>query len=182
MRLSPIHARFISEKIAHELLNSQKVSFTQGDSPVISAAVKRINEEIELEKSVDTAVKKFMDDYEDDINLYQADRNQVFWLIKRRFAPDHALILEKEERFNALAHKILDDLYEDDLINYRVEENIVKNLICKAILDFGRRMDQIEDKVHEKIRAFKRRITRGDAEYEILYEKFYHEELSRLGL
>ncbi|GHS88171.1 hypothetical protein FACS189487_05830 [Campylobacterota bacterium] len=182
MRISTEHIRFISEKIAHELINSKMVAFTRGEDPVIDAAGKRIEEEVKLEKAVDAEVNRIMSEHDDDISFYQADPKQAFWLIKRRIADQYGLILEKEERFNNLAHKVLDDLYEEDLISYTVSENLVKNAICKAILDFGRRHEELEDKVHDKLRNYKRKVQRGSVEYDILYEKFYEEELAKTRL
>ncbi|MDR1452325.1 MAG: DUF507 family protein [Helicobacteraceae bacterium] len=109
------------------------------------------------------------------------DPKKLFWLIKRKIAAENGLILDNDGRANNLAHRILDDLYEGDLIRY-VDENRVKNTIGKAILDYGRRQEELEDKVHEKLKSYKRRLVRGAEEYDILFAKYYEEELRKLGL
>ncbi|MDR2639466.1 MAG: DUF507 family protein [Helicobacteraceae bacterium] len=109
------------------------------------------------------------------------DPKKLFWLIKRKIAADNGLILDNDGRANNLAHRILDDLYESDLIRY-ADENRVKNLIAKAILEYGRRQEDIEERVHEKLKSYKRNLVRGTEEYDILFAKYYEEELRKLGL
>ncbi|MDR3347655.1 MAG: DUF507 family protein [Helicobacteraceae bacterium] len=182
MRLSSEHIRFIAEKIARELSTSKLVTFVRGEGDIVSTASKYLAEEIKLERFVDAEVNHLMDEQEDNIDLYQADRRQLFWLIKRKVAEKAGLILNRDERCNAIAHRILDELYEEDMINYSVSENIVKNLISKAISDYSRRQDELEDRIHEKLRHYKRNILRGTEEYEILFAKLYEEELAKLGV
>ncbi|MDR0665541.1 MAG: DUF507 family protein [Helicobacteraceae bacterium] len=204
MRLLSEHVRFIAEKIARELATSKLVSLTHGDEPVIGAAIKRLEEEVKLERAVDNEVNNIMDELEDcedpllalknpedlekselknlDWLIHNFDSKKLFWLIKRRVAAKEGLILDNDDRFSNLAHRILDDLYEEDLIDYSVSENLVKNLISKAILDYGRRREEIEEKVREKLKSYKRNIVRGTDEYDILFARHYAEELKKLGL
>ena len=41
-------------------------------------------------------------------------------MIKKKLAPEFGVILSYEDRYSDLSHKILDSLYEADLINYDV--------------------------------------------------------------
>jgi hypothetical protein len=194
------------------LVNSRLVTLTQGDAPVIGAALKRLDEEIKLERVVDSEVNDIIDELEDAgalktiaddggtlAALFNIDRlakeerkefewlvsnfdaKKLFWLIKRKIAATKGLILDSDSRSNNLAHKILDDLYEGDLIRYD-DENRVKNLIGKAILEYGRRQEDLENRVHEKLKSYKRNVVRGTEEYDILFAKYYEEELRKLGL
>lgn len=182
MRLALDHVRFIAEKIARELAASNLVTFTQGMDAIIAVAQKHLEAEVKLERAVDAEVNRIMEDQDEEISFYQADRKQLFWMIKRKVAAENGLILEKDDRFNNLAHRILDELYEEDLVNYTISENRIKNLISKAILDYGRRQDELEDRVHEKLKSYKRTVQRGTEEYDILFAKLYEEEIAKLGL
>jgi hypothetical protein len=90
--------------------------------------------------------------------------------------------LSYEERYSDISHKILDALYEEDLINYDVSENRVKNIIYDSMTKFIADAGEIESAVYDKIKSYKRRVIPGTDEYEILYEKFYKDELARRGL
>lgn len=226
MRLPNERIRFIAEKIARELSNSNLASLTQGEEPVVEAASKRLEEDVESERTLDAEIFRVIDDMEEEVDSAYADPKKLFWLLKRflidggefsgekerdskkedekdprtkafhdrmealrkrldalrEYVKSKGLILNRDDRANALAHKILDDLYEDDLINYSVDENRVKNLIGKAILDFARRQEELEERVRAKIKSLKRKVLHGTIEYDILFLKYYEEELKRLGL
>ena len=87
-----------------------------------------------------------------------------------------------EERFSDISHKILDELYEEDLIHFDVSENRVKNIIYNSISSFISVASEIDDAVMEKIRSYKRKFIPGTDEFEILYEKLYREEMNKRGM
>jgi hypothetical protein len=111
-----------------------------------------------------------------------ADERQLFFMIKKKLAPQFDVILDYDERFSHLSHKILDELYEEDLINYDVSENRIKNIIYNAITSFVAEDNELHYAVVDKIKSYKRRYIPGTDEYEILYEKLYKEELIKRGL
>jgi len=182
MRLRSEHAKFVADKIAVDLLNSGFVKLTSGLEPVSELATGIISSDIELDDDLNARTRALVDNQEEDIEFFQADRKQLFWMVKRRLAEESGVKLNWEERLSDIAHKILDELYEEDLIQYNVSENRVKNVIYKSIDDYLKRQNEIEDKVHEKISHYKRKVMYGTEEYEILYDKLYEEELRKLGL
>jgi hypothetical protein len=111
-----------------------------------------------------------------------ADERQLFFMIKKKLAPEFGVILNYEERFSDISHKILDELYEEDLIHFDVTENRIKNIIYNAITGFIADTSEIEDAVMDKIRSYKRRFIPGTDEFEILHEKLYREEMMKRGM
>jgi len=111
-----------------------------------------------------------------------ADERQLFFMIKKKLAPEFGVILNYEERFSDIAHKILDELNEEDLIHFDVSENRIKNIIYNAITSFLADSSEIEDAVMDKIRSYKRKFIPGTDEFEILHEKLYREELMKRGM
>jgi hypothetical protein len=103
-------------------------------------------------------------------------------MIKKKLAPEYDVILNYEDRFSDISHKILDELYEEDLIHFDVTENRIKNIIYNAITSFLADSSEIEDLVMDKIRSYKKRYIPGTDEFEILHEKIYREELSKRGM
>lgn len=182
MRLRSEHAKFVADKIAVDLLNCGFVKLKSGLEPVSEAAQEIIEEDIEKDNDLNSKTRELVDNQDEDIEFFQADRKQLFWMVKRRLADEMGLKLNWEERLSDIAHMILDDLYEEDLIEYNVSENRVKNIIYKSIEDYLKRQSDIDDKVHEMISHYKRKIMYGTEEYEILYNKLYEEELRKLGL
>jgi hypothetical protein len=141
-----------------------------------------IDADLELEERVNAKVKSIVDDNDDEIDFMNADRKQLFWMIKRKIAAEEGLILEQEERFNSMAHQILDMTWDDDLLDYDVSETRVKTIIVKSMLDFVKNQDSIEKTIEEKIRHYKRPIEPGSEEYEIVSQKLYEDELKKRGM
>ncbi len=182
MKVTLAHVPHVSNKIAIDLNKSGLVHMTSGLDAVSKEAEKVLIQNIKQEQALEEKVNDIVDANEDEIDFYLADERQLFWMIKKKLAPEFGVILSYEERFSDVAHKILDELYEEDLINYDVTENRIKNVIYDAITSFISDNSDIEDAVIEKMRSYKRQYIPGTDEYEILYDKLYQEELQKKGM
>ncbi len=182
MRIKPKQSRYIANKIAIDLINAPFVKLLKGKEAVVEAAKKIIDENLEKEKELDSKVAEIIDEHYDDIEMQQADERQLFFMIKKRLAPEFGIIMNYDDRYSDLSHKILDELYEEYLIEYDVSDNQVKNVIFKAFKDFIKAYEEIDDIVYEKIRRMKKDVLPGSSEYELLYERLFQEELLKRGM
>ena len=182
MKVTLPQAKHIANKIAVDLNRSGVVTMTRGLDAVAAEAEKHLVENIKKEMALEERVNEIVDENEEQIDFYLADERQLFFMIKKKLAPEFGVILSYEERFSDLAHTILDNLYEEDLIQYDVSENKLKNIIYDAITGFVADTSEIESAVVEKLRSYKRKLIPGTDEYEILYEKHYQEELHKRGM
>jgi len=182
MKISLKSVPHISSKVAVDLNKSGVVTMSYGLDRVAQEVekilLKNIKQEIALEEKVD----EICDENEEQIEFNLVDERQLFFMIKKKLAPEYGIILNYEERYSDLAHKILDELYEEDLINYDVTENRIKNIIYTAITSFISESSEIEDAVMTKIRSYKKRYIPGTDEFDILHEKIYREELMKRGM
>jgi hypothetical protein len=172
----------ISNKISIDLTKSGVVTLTKGLEPVALEAEKVLIENVKKEMALEEKVHEYLDENEEEIEFMLADERQLFFMIKKKLAPQFDVILDYEERFSDVAHKILDELYEEDLIHFDVTENRIKNIIYNAITSFLADSSEIEDAVMDKIRSYKRKFIPGTDEFEILHEKLYREELMKRGM
>ena len=85
------------------------------------------------------------------------------------------------EKINFLARLILNSLFENDEIEFLDEPNEIRLSIVKSIEDELKLYDLLNQKSAEKIRSQKKSIEEGSREWEILYRKYYNEEISKLG-
>ncbi len=83
-----------------------------------------------------------------------------------------------EERISHLAHLVWDALYDEDLVDYPNDEEALKT-IKKAMIDYLKTDDQIDDLARQKILSQKRGIQEGSREWDILYRKYYEEEANK---
>ena len=182
MKVSLSHVKHIANKIAVDLNRSGVVTMTQGLEAVAAEAEKLLTASVKQEMALEERVHEIVDENEEQIDFYLADERQLFFMIKKKLADEYGVILNYDERFSDLAHKILDNLYEEDLINYDVNENRIKNIIFDAITGFVADTSEIESAVIDKLRTYKRKLIPGTDEYEILYDKHYQEELQKRGM
>ena len=182
MKLSHKSIPHIANKIAIELNKSGVVSMTKGLEAVMSEAQKILADSINKEMDLEEKVHEICEANEEEIEFMLADERQLFFMIKKKLAPEFDVILNYEERYSDISHKILDELYEEDLIHFDVTENRIKNIIYNAITAFIADSSEIEDSVRNKIHSYKRKFIPGTDEFEILYEKLYREELTKRGM
>lgn len=182
MRLRISDAPYLANKIAIDLNKSSFVVMKHGLEPIVQVAQTIIQNDIMIEMGVDAKVKELLNQNEEEIEFVSADSKQLFWMIKRKIAPELGLILDKEERFGNIAHLILDEIWNEDLMDYSVAESIIKNVIVKAMLDYVKRIDEIKDSVYDKIRAYKQKLVPGSEEFEIVETKLLEDELRKRGM
>jgi len=182
MKISLKTVPHIANKIAIELNKSGVVTMTKGLEPVAKEAQKVFEDDIQKEMDLEEKVNLICDDNEEEIEFMLADERQLFFMIKKKLAPEFGVILNYEERFSDVSHKILDELYEEDLIHFDVTENRIKNIIYNAITGFIADTSEIEDAVMDKIRSYKKRYIPGTDEFDILHEKIYREEMMKRGM
>lgn len=186
MRIKAPHIPYISNKIVLDIANASFVDIKDTLESLNATATAILESDIAKEKRLDERVREILDEQEEEMHFYQADRKSMFWLIKKKLAPEFGVIFSVEDRHNQLAHLILSEFVENDLINFNVSENRVKNLIFSAIEDYLKSYEKIEDIVLEKIDKMQesrtKKLVAGSEEYELIFDKLYQEELKKKGM
>jgi hypothetical protein len=85
------------------------------------------------------------------------------------------------EKINYLSRQILNVLEKDDQVDFLDDPNEVRLIIVKSIEEEMRLYEAIDKKATDKIQSQKKAIDEGSREWEILYRKYYNDELAKLG-
>lgn len=85
------------------------------------------------------------------------------------------------EKINFLARQVLDSLFENDEVEFLFEPNEIRLSVVKTLEEELKLYDLIDKKAIEKIQSQKKAIEEGSREWEILYRKYYNDEISKLG-
>lgn len=182
MRIKLPHIPYIANKIMLDIVNSSFIEI-KDQLEKLNQSVKNVLEKDAMnEKKLDERVKELLEEQEEEMELMQVDRKNMFWLVKKKLANDFGVILNSEDRHNHLAHQILNELIENDFINFVVSENRVKNLIFLSIENYLKIYEKLEDEVYDKISNYKTKPIPGSEEYELIFEKLYQEELRKKGM
>lgn len=181
MRLKLTHINHIANKIALDIANSNLIEINAMIETIASLAKMILEKDLKKELEIDEKAKVLLEENLDEIEFMRADERQLFWMIKRQIAERENFLLSWEDRYNEISHTILDELILEGYIRFNVSENLIKNLIFKAIDTYSTIYEEIEEGVIEKMKSYKRKLIVGTDEYELLFEKLYEEELKRRG-
>jgi hypothetical protein len=83
------------------------------------------------------------------------------------------------EKILRLSHLILDHLNKDEDIEYFADPQEIRGEIVKMISDEMKTDEAIDVIVRRKIESQKRTIQEGSDEWDVLYRKYYEEEVGR---
>jgi len=83
------------------------------------------------------------------------------------------------EKVLHLSHLILAHLDRDDGVEYFDEPQKIRQTVVKLITDEMRSDEAIDALVRKKLESQKRGIVEGSDEWDVLYRKYYEEEVAR---
>ena len=84
------------------------------------------------------------------------------------------------EKIMKISHVVTDELVKMDEVNFVEDRNTIRLEIVKILQTLLKEEEKIDAGVKQKIGSQKKEIPEGSAEYDILYRKYYGEELKRL--
>jgi len=83
------------------------------------------------------------------------------------------------EKILRISHLILGQLDQDDGVEYFADPQEIRQYIVKMISDEMKTDEAIDALVRRKIETQKRPIVEGSDEWDVLYRKYYEEEVAR---
>jgi len=86
------------------------------------------------------------------------------------------------EKVIQLSHQIMSAVEELDEMEIFEEPNVIRQEIVKILSDLQLEEQKIDTTVRQHITSQKRTIPEGGAEWDILYKKYYFDELRKLGI
>ena len=84
------------------------------------------------------------------------------------------------EKVNKLAHVITDELVNHDDIEFVEDRNTIRLEIVKIINEELIKEEALDQEARRKIESQKKTVPEGSLEWDILYRKYYAEELKKL--
>ncbi|MCK7476844.1 MAG: DUF507 family protein [Candidatus Moduliflexus flocculans] len=85
------------------------------------------------------------------------------------------------EKINYLSRQVLTVLEKDEQVDFLDDPNEIRLVIVKSIEEEMMLYESLDKKAIDKIQSQKKAIEEGSREWEILYRKYYNDELAKLG-
>jgi len=86
------------------------------------------------------------------------------------------------DKLNKLAHTVADTLAEIDEVDFLEERNMIRQEARKALEKLLMEETRLDQAARLKISSQRKIILEGSQEWEILYRKYYNDEVKKLGL
>ena len=86
------------------------------------------------------------------------------------------------DKVNKVAHVVTDALAEMSEVEFLEDRNTLRLEVRKILEDLLNQEEKIDQAARHKIDNQKRTILEGSQEWDILYRKYYSEEVKKLGM
>ena len=86
------------------------------------------------------------------------------------------------DKANKVAHVVTDALASTDEVDFVEDRNTIRLEVRKILEDLLNQEERIDKSARQKIESQKRTILEGSQEWDILYRKYYNEEVNKLGV
>jgi hypothetical protein len=86
------------------------------------------------------------------------------------------------EKIVQISHRIMGAIEALDEVEIYEEPNTIRQEIVKILTELMHEEEKIGEVVKARIGSQKRTIPEGSGEWEILYRKYYNDELRKLGI
>jgi uncharacterized protein len=84
------------------------------------------------------------------------------------------------EKINVLSHEIAERLASIDEIEFVEDRNTIRLTVVEILNKWLKKEAEVDKAARHKVDSQKRGIPEGSAEWEILYRKYYEEEMRSL--
>jgi len=86
------------------------------------------------------------------------------------------------DKVNKIAHVVSDALADTPQVEFLEDRNTIRLEARKILEELLNQEARIDQSARQKIESQKRTILEGSQEWDILYRKYYNEEVKKLGV
>jgi uncharacterized protein len=152
-----------------------------------------IEDDLSIEDQLNDEVRDLLDQYSDYMRRENVSYQDMFRRIKSQMIAQRKIIRASgrdtgegmklsRDKVNQLSHKIVTELRKWRDVRVRRDPNEVRLVLVREISDLLQLEDRVDKAARAKIRTQKREIAEGGEEYDLLFRRYYSEELKKLGV
>src|SRR5208282_2152049 len=101
---------------------------------------------------------------------------------RARSQADPPLMRLSREKVVQLSHAVVDHLVSSDDVDFIEDRETIRQKIVALLNGFLHEEEKMDADVRKKIASQKKEIPEGSPEWDILFRKYYSEEMKRLGI
>lgn len=86
------------------------------------------------------------------------------------------------EKIVRLSHAVIDHLVASEDVDFVEDRETIRQEVVQILQSLLKDEERVDAEVRRKITSQKKEIPEGSAEWDVLYRKYYAEELKRIGV
>jgi hypothetical protein len=86
------------------------------------------------------------------------------------------------EKTVRISHNIIDHLVASNDVDFVEDRDTIRQEIVQILQGLLKEEERVDTEVRKKISSQKKEIPEGSEEWDVLYRKYYQEELKRMGV
>jgi hypothetical protein len=152
-----------------------------------------IVEELQVEDRLNDEVRDILDQYQDYMRKEGVSYQEMFRRIKNNLITQRKVIRAagrdtgdsmklSRDKIIDMSHKIVSMLRRSREVRLKKPPNDVRLEMVREITSLLQIEDRVDRAARQKIRSQKREIPEGTEEYDLLFRRYYTEELKKLGI
>ena len=152
-----------------------------------------ITDELSVEDQINDEVREILGQYSDYMRREGVSYQEMFKRTKRMLLAERKIIRASgresgdrmklsRDKINELSHKLAAMLRRTPRIKFKAEWNDVRLEIVKGLTEVLVAEDRIDHAARVKIKSQKREIPEGSEEWDLLFRRYYDEEMKKYGI
>ncbi len=165
-------------------LVAEKMIHTDKPALVNERVAAGMVDELALEDRINDEVRVILEAFQDDMRKSGASYPEMFKKVKNELARKYKAVPVRisRDKLNKLAHTVADTLAEIPEVDFLEDRNTIRQEARKALEKLLMEETKIDAAARQKIASQRKIIVEGSQEWDILYRKYYNDEVKKLGL
>ena len=191
MILSRAFVAYLAREVSKRLVNGP---LEAGDEEAVRELILWvITDELSVEDRLNDEVREILEQYAEYMRREGVSYQEMFKKTKKMLLAERKIIRASgretgdrmklsRDKINDLSHKLAAQLRRTPRIKFKLEWNDVRLEIVRSLTEILLTEDKIDHAARLKIRSQKREIAEGSEEWDILYRRYYDEEMKKYGI
>ena len=191
MILSRAFVAYLAREVTKRLVNGP---LEAGDEEGVRELILWvITDELSVEDRINDEVREILEQYAEYMRREGVSYQEMFKRTKKMLLAERKIIRASgretgdrmklsRDKINDLSHKLAAQLRRTPRIKFKLEWNDVRLEIVRSLTEILLTEDKIDHAARLKIRSQKRDIPEGSEEWDILYRRYYEEEMKKYGI
>ena len=192
MALPKDYVAYLANEVAERLAKSGKV--TIHDRTAVAEKIQKVVlEDFAQEERLNQEVRDYLEKYSAQIRRDAISYQEMYKLVKKELRKKYRIVSSSRpdpdgaklsrDKLIELSHRIIKELAAmKPQIELVEEKNEVRLEIIRQFQALLREELQMDQGVRKKIQSQRREIAEGSAEWDILFRKYYADEMRKLGV